>query len=295
MASSSLVGGLRTFRKWMFDVQAFEGSFQGGIVSDMEPWQTPVGGSVQLRDFLTDNTGKLRKRGGTIYQSGGVTPTGSTGGPIFVAVMCPEFDGFDPRILAIASNGAAGRTLYDLTNPAVAGPELAIGVQPYENPTIVESNGMVYVIVCDGQNHGPIKKITRPGAVGTPVVVGTLTSSGLKVDGTPTDPIPNAMYSTAMGRVLILANDGAAHQNRVWYGPTSNNIEGAWDTGQLGSWTDLDAAVTGLTAHAGVHLIWTRRKLYRALGDTPPGVLPDRERQRGRQHAVSAGRERRLY
>ena len=64
MASSSLVGGLRTFRKWMFDVQAFEGSFQGGIVSDMEPWQTPVGGSVQLRDFLTDNTGKLRKRGG---------------------------------------------------------------------------------------------------------------------------------------------------------------------------------------------------------------------------------------
>ena len=268
---SGLVGGLRTFRKWMFDVQAFEGSFQGGIVSDMEPWQIPVGGSVQLQDFLTDNMGKLRKRGGTIYQSGGVTPTGSGGNPFFVAVTCPEFNGFDARILGIATNDASGRTLFDLTDPATAGPEIAIGVQPYENPTMIESNGQMYVICTDGQNHGPPKKITRPGGFGTAVTTGNLGMTGV-------DAPPHGTVSTASLGLLVLANDGAGHQNRIWWSPGANNIELSWanaDKSDFASHIDVSDPVIAMTSYGGVLLVWTRRDMYRVLGDIPPGLEVD--------------------
>ena len=268
-AAKGFTPTFRSFRRWMMDTQGFETGFQLGMIRDEERYRIPPGGSYLLQDFLVDNPGKMRKRGGTIYQSSGVTPTGSTGGPIFVAVMCPEFNSFDPRILGIASNGAAGRTLYDLTG-GTAGPEIAIGVQPYENPTIMESNGQTYVIVTDGQNHGVPKKITRPGAFGTTVTVGSLTSSGTKPDGTAADAVPHGTVSSSIGPYLILANDGASHQNRIWYGPGGNNIEGAWDT--INMWEDLSDPVIAMANHGGVQLVWTRRELWRVLGDTPPGV-----------------------
>ena len=280
----AIVGGLRTFRKWMFDVQGFEGGFQLGVISDIDSSRIPLGGSVQLQDFLTDANGKIRKRGGCAYQSSGVTPTGSGANPFFVGVTCPEFNGFDARILGIATNDAAGRTLFDLTDPVTAGPEIALGVQPYENPTVMESNGQIYVICTDGQNHGPVKKITRPGAVGTAVAVGILTASGTKLDGSPTDPIPHGTVSTSLGPYLILANDGAAHQNRVWYGPGGNNIAGnatatsdtpaGWlnqDGSDFLSFWDFSDPIIALQQFQGVTLVWTRRDLYRMMGDRPPG------------------------
>ena len=249
------------------DTQGFESGFQLGMVRDEERYRIPLGGSYLLQDYFVDNPGKMRKRGGTIYQSSGVTPPGSSGGPIFVAVMCPEFDNYDPRILGIASNGAAGRYLYDLTG-GTAGTALNIGVQPYENPPQIETNGQKVVIVTDGQNGGVPKKVYR-----------STTTVGSAIATAPLGPNPPyGRVSAVNGQYLILANGidpsdaGALHANRIWWSQPGGNIEAPWiTTGPHASWNDVPEPPIAMIMFGGVLLVWSRRTMARILGDIPPG------------------------
>src|SRR5215831_7657701 len=104
MPSSSALGGisLRTFRRWLLDQTGFETGFQLGMVTDVERWRIPEGGSYYILDFMIDQPGELRRRGAVQPQSGSVIPPGIPSGSraVWTAVFCPNFPS-NPRVLGI--------------------------------------------------------------------------------------------------------------------------------------------------------------------------------------------------
>lgn len=248
-------GGVRYFRKWLFDDNVVDDNFSLGMIRDVERWAIPPGGAYLLKDFLVDQPGKIYKRGGTSYQNSAVSPT-SASGPIWVAVMTPDFTG-DPRVVGIASNGSSGRYLYDLTT-GVTPSALNIAVQPYENPSLyVGGSAGARMVVTDGQNAGAPKYIKL--ATGS-LAIGTL-------GGSP----PHGTVSCTHPPFFVLANDNSSHPNRIWFSPRTD-LEDTWQkTGINASYVDIAEPVTAMASYGGALLVWTRKQLIRILGDAPPG------------------------
>ena len=144
-------GGVRYFRKWLFDTSAVEDNLTKGVIRDVSRRDIPDGGTFELLDFMVDLPGRIYKRGGNVYHSQPLTPLSPNAGEsMVVAVMAADFES-DPRLMAIVSNGAAGRTLFDVTD-VVAHQVGEIQVQPHENPSYYVDETGAYVVVCDSQN-----------------------------------------------------------------------------------------------------------------------------------------------
>jgi hypothetical protein len=171
--------------------------------------------------------------------------------------MAPDFEG-DPRILTIVSNGAAGRTLFDVTDvvPHMVG---EIQVEPFENPSYFVDETGAYVVVCDSQNGMRVPEEIFLNSGG--VVV------SIPMDDTIT---PTARVSAAHIPYFVLANT-PDHPNRIWFSGKGSLNTGWVMTGTDAHWLDLDDEIVAMQAFGGTLLVWTRRKLYRILGDTAPG------------------------
>lgn len=250
-------GGIRYFRKWLFDTQSVEDDLSKGIIRDVARRDIPDGGTCELIDFMVDQPGHIYKRGGTTYHSDEMTPESSLPGQsMTVAVMTPDFEG-DPRVLAIVSNGAAGRTLFDATD-VVSHSVGEIQVQPYENPPYFVDETGAYVIVCDSQNGVRVpEEIYLSG--------GTVVSQPMDYTITPT-----ARVSASHIPYFVLANT-PDHPNRMWFSGKGSLNTGWVMTGTDAHWLDIDDEIVAMQAFGGTLLVWTRHKLYRLLGDTAPG------------------------
>jgi hypothetical protein len=250
-------GGVRYFRKWLFDTQTVEDDLSAGIVRDVARRDIPQGGACELLDFMVDQPGHIYKRGGTTYQSDEMTPIGAGAGEcVTVAVMTPDFEG-DPRLLAIVSNGGAGRTLFDATD-VVSHQVGEIQVMPYENPSYFVDETGAYVVVCDSQNGQRVPEMIYLSS-------GTVTSQPMDDTITPT-----ARVSAAHIPYFVLAN-APDHPNRMWFSGRGSLTTGWQMTGVGEHWLDIDDEIVAMQAFAGSLLVWTRHKLYRILGDVAPG------------------------
>jgi hypothetical protein len=155
-------------------------------------------------------------------------------------------------VLAIGTDGASTRTLFDITT-GTAATGISIGaMQPYENPPLHKDK----LILTDGIGAVAPKKAYLSG--------GTVTVAAL--GGSP----PTAKVSCVYASHLVLANSNA-NPNRIWFSPIPN-IEGNTTTiasavaGSGGSFTltgiytdwfavGSTVTVTGSTSNNGTYTV----------------------------------------
>ncbi len=141
-------GGIRYFRKFLFDQSLTELDWSKGIVRDTPRHSIPPGGSYDLLDFLVDNSGMIYKRGGTSYQSDALTDQND-----IIGIAAPEYPG-DPRVVAFASDGS-NTTVFDITTDSPATGVDANSALLLENPPLYVDR----LIVCDGLGVANVQKV----------------------------------------------------------------------------------------------------------------------------------------
>jgi len=239
-------GGVRYFRKWLFDQTAVENDWSLGMVRDLPRNAIPNGGAYDLKDFFVEKPGMVYKRGGTSFLN---TALGTY--VDVIAVGAPEFAS-SPRVWAVASDGSSGSYLYDVTTGT---PGSAINVnsaQPIENPSFyIDRQILTSNQPSTGPYYGP-QKIYLSGGVLTVGLLG----------GSP----PPAKYSCVHAGRLVLGNS-FAYPGRIWFSP-DGDIEQPWDTAN--SWKDVGHLIMGLASIQGVLLVFSRGRCQRIIGDIPP-------------------------
>jgi hypothetical protein len=239
-------GGVRYFRRFLFDQTAVESDWAVGMVRDMPRNAIPTGGAYTLTDFFVDKPGMIYKRGGTSYQSSAISGLADV-----VGVAAAEFPG-DPRVIAEVSDGSSTRWLYDVTSGTpTAGANVGL-VQTYENmPFYIDR-----LIVTSGEPAAgpylPPKKVFLSGGVMTVADLG----------GAP----PRGKVSCVHAGYLVIGNL-TTYPGRVFFSP-DGDIENTWDTAN--SWKETGSPITGLGSIQGVLLVFSRGRCQRILGDIPP-------------------------
>jgi hypothetical protein len=252
------VGGQVAGRAWLFrhgiPLPVEEAHFALGMVRDLPRTMIPPGGAYDIQDYMTDQPGRLYKRGGTQFACSAL------GGSevLIVGIACCEFPR-DPRIVAIATDGAAARGLYDITTGTPAARLDLGGRQPIENPPFVlqdQTGTKAMLIITDGYTHPtPVPmRATLSAGIGSAISVGQLAGGAA----------PGARYSCMLGDSLVLANNDD-HPNRLWFSAHGNPDN--WNAGGTigGSWVDTADAITGLATVAGVLIVFHRQGAERLI------------------------------
>lgn len=215
-----------------------EAEWSRGMIQDMPRSSIPVGGVFDATDFLLDQPGLARKRGGTSYQ-GSAMGANTAASPM---VAAPEFP-TGTKVISLAADGH----VYDVTTGATdAG---ALGISTVDTPKLYVDK--LIVPASDGTTSP--KKITAPG--------GTVTIASL--GGSP----PAGKYVTIYASRPVIGNS-AANPNRAIFGPVPN-IESTWD---VNSYIDFDHSLTGLGAVQGVMLGFSGGFTERVIGGVPPDI-----------------------
>lgn len=252
-------------RRQYFDHGLIEAGFSRGFVRDVPRHAIPPDGSYTVHDYLVDVPGKLRKRGGTSYQSAALS-----GENDIIGMAAPEFPG-DPRVVAFASD-TFNTTAYDITTDTPGSGQDCNSALIIENPPLYVDR----LIVCDGNLAHTVQKVYLDTGV---VVVDDL-------GGTP----PIAKYSTVHAGRLVLANgivSSTSYPQRVWFSDPLD-AEQTWDTDN--SYIDVSEEITGLASIQGVLIVFSRGGNQRILGDIPPGYnVPDNEVNMSLQPASHCG------
>jgi hypothetical protein len=240
-------GGIRFFRRWLFDQTAIESDWSLGMVRDLPRNAIPTGGAYTLTDFFIERPGMLYKRGGSSYLSSAIAGLANT-----VGIATPEFPG-DPRVISEVSDGGATRWLYDVTSGTPTAGASIGNRQTYENMSAFYIDRLV---VTSGEPESgpylaPLKVYLSAGVMTT-----------APLGGSP----PLAKISCVHAGRLVLANTHD-YPDRIWFSPDID-IENTWDTAN--SWIDTGAPITGLASIQGVLLVFSRGRCQRILGDIPP-------------------------
>lgn len=232
-------GLIRVLRYFSWQPQ-IEADFSRGIVRDVPRSSIPAGGLYDAVDFLADQPGLLRKRGGTSYQSGtlGATTTGVN----FVASA--EF----PAGLKVMGLGADGN-LYDCTSGSSSSVG-AFGITTLDTPKLYVDR----LIVTSQDGTTAPKKVTNPA--------GTLTVASW--GGTPP---AGKLACVHLSRVVLGAS--AANPNRIWFSPVPDP-EGTWDTSN--AYIDTNHSLSAIAPVQGVLVCFSSGAIERVIGDTPPGT-----------------------
>ena len=243
MPASSLYqlpqGMVRLLRYFSWQPQV-EGDFSRGIVKDLPRSSIPAGGVFDAVDYLLDQPGVARKRGGTSYQGGtlGATTTGVN----FVAA--PEY----PTGTKIMGLGADGH-LYDETG---AGSDIgAFGITTLDTPKLYVDK----LVVPSADGTTAPKKVTCPVAT---LTIGNLGGS----------PPAGKLACTHISRI-VLANS-AANPNRAWFSPVPN-VESTWDTAN--AYVDFNHSLSAVASIQGVMLGFSAGATERLVGNVPPGTV----------------------
>lgn len=248
-------GGVRYFRRYLFDQTAVESDWSLGMVRDINRNVIPTGGSYTLMDFFVDRPGSLYKRGGTTWLCPSIP-----GMDDVIGMAACEFRG-DPRVLAFASHsGGAATEVWDVTTGTATGGVDVNAAQPVENLSYWGSGDTDRLILTSAQPaagpyYGPQKVYLSGGTV----TVGLL-------GGSP----PPAKYSCVHAGYLVLGNT-FDNPDRLFFSPDGGpDAEvGNWDT--VNSWRDTGSPITGLASIQGVLLVFSRGRCQRILGSIPPG------------------------
>lgn len=229
------------YLKYYLPQNLAEADFSRGIVRDMPRSSIPAGGVYDSADYLLDQPGLARKRGGTSYQSTALGAT--TTGVNFVSAA--EF-GAGLKIVGLGADGH----LYDATGGAVVDVG-AFGITTVDNPKLYPS-GQLLVPASDGTSV-PKKIINTAGTV-----------SFANLGGSP----PAGKYVCIHAGRPVLGNS-VANPNRLQWGPAPN-IEATWDV--AASYTDVNHAITGLASIQGVMLSFSSGATERVTGSIPPNI-----------------------
>lgn len=247
MASGLPQGGVRYFRKWLFDQPMFDADFSKGIVRDVARWEIPPGGLYRAEDVVITGPGSVQGRGGSVTATSLISVAASTN-PTTVGILCPNFS-TGQKVVALSSDGASTTYANDITT-GTPGSAINLGTHaPSENPPFGEN----MAIITDQTGVSIPKTLKAPG--------GVLTGANLGGTG-----VPIAKVSCVWNAFLLLANN-PTNPNRIWFSAPSN-FEGTWDT--TNSWVDVDRPIMALATLSGNLLIFTRNTLSRVLGGTPP-------------------------
>jgi hypothetical protein len=219
---------------WIPEVLA---DFSKGMVRDTARIAIPDGSVYDSADYLLDQPGVARKRGGTSYA--GPALTGSTFVPVVKHV--PFLTGSPgtaaPQLLAIGDN----THLYKIT----AGAATDIGVAAQANIwiPIALSPGSVYAICVEwgatSQKYDGATISTLAGGLGLTSVV------------------------SYKSRLVGIVN---TQTNRLLFSPTPD-VNAAWD---VNSYIDCDNTLVGLAALNNVLLLFSPQATERIIGATPP-------------------------
>lgn len=232
-------GLIRLLRYFSWQPQV-EADYSRGIIRDLPRSSIPAGGVYDAVDYLADQPGKLRKRGGTSYQSStlGATTTGVN----FVAA--PEY----PTGVKVMGLGADGH-LYDATSGSTSDIG-AFGITTLDIPKLYVDR----LVVTSQDGTTAPKKVTVSG--------GNLTIANL--GGAPP---PGRLVCTHISRI-VLANTNA-NPNRAIFSPVPN-VESTWDTSN--AYVDFNHSLSAVASIQGVMLGFSAGATERLIGNTPPGT-----------------------
>lgn len=212
------------------------------MVRDAPRDSIPESSVYDSRDFLLDQPGLARKRGGTSYAGPALTAASYTH-----TVQHTADSGNVQRLVGIGDNGH----LYTVTSGTTSDVStLGSTYLPLQKMTFIQDK----LIICG--NDGATDPKYYDG------------SSVAIVDATA----PQAKYSEAFKGRLVLANTGNGgspgnNPNRMWFSPATD-ITDPWDAD---AWIDADYAITGLCANASMLLIFSRGHTEKIVGSIPPG------------------------
>jgi hypothetical protein len=227
-----------------------EADFRRGLVTDTSPVAIPAGGIVDVRDYLFDRPGRVRKRGGTVYANSAMGTSNSVTHVAFV-----PFASVQKLVAITATLGGGGVPSSFFVFDAGGGGAVIVGASGpnnVPNPPVFY-NDTLYVI------GGSVSAPGRPQIVRC--VAGALTLAD--------SVAPASLVGCTHSGYLVLANDAASHQNRLWFSPIPDP-ETAWDTAN--AYIDTNGPITGLASVQGVLIVFHAGSSERILGAIPPGT-----------------------
>lgn len=246
MSSSLPQGGVRYFRKYLFDSPILEADFSRGIIRDVPRWMIPAGGVYRAEDVVITSPGVVQGRGGSVTATS-LIPVAASTNPTTVGVLCPNYT-TGQKVIALSSDGASTTYANDVST-GTPGSAINLGTHaPSENPPFGED----MAIITDQTGVAIPKTLKASGGV----------LAGADLGGTP----PIAKVSCVWNAFLVLANN-PTNPNRMWFSAPSN-FEGTWDT--TNSWVDVDRPIMGLATVSGNLIVFTRNTVSRVLGSEPP-------------------------
>jgi len=212
-----------------------QANFSKGMIRDVARVAIPEGAVYNSADFLLDQPGVARKRGGTSYAGPALT-----GASFVVALLHVPFSA-GSQLLAVGSNSHLFKVTSGTTTDIGA---LNAASVSYEKWTI--SPGAKYAINTDGSTQAQ------------------------KYDGSTITQLANAgltMGHSATYKSRIVGSGRSGFENRLFFSGTPD-VNSSWDLSN--SFIDADNQVSGLAALNNALLIFSGNGLERIIGATPP-------------------------
>jgi hypothetical protein len=204
-----------------------------GMVRDAPLTALPDGSCYDAIDFLLDQPGIARKRGGTVYAG----PAMSGASYAKLVAYCPEFSspliaiGSDNHLYTVSAGATTDRGALGITANALA----------YR----VGGGKQLLVIVGNG---------------GVPK-----TWNGTTLGSLGGSPPASCLQAEVYKSRLILANNASTPQ-RMFFSPTPD-IESTWDV--TNNWVDADYPITGLATLQNAVIIFMKERVARMTGSNP--------------------------
>jgi hypothetical protein len=214
---------------WIPEVLA---DFSKGMVRDTTRVAIPAGGVYDSADYLLDQPGLARKRGGTAYYGPALT-----GASYLVALAQVPFAA-GTQLLAVGDNGH----LYNVNSGTDIGAFYTAG----RREQLAVSPGGIYLISPYGSAGQALK------------YDGTAIST---LDGTPLADIHMTSYKAR------LVGSSSVQLNKIEFS-TTPDVNATWDT--TNSWINTDNQVSGFAALNNALLIFSAGAMERIIGSTPP-------------------------
>jgi len=234
VASPTIASGRRGYLRYQYGdhywIPEILADFSKGMVRDTARIAIPNGSVYDAADYLLDQPGLARKRGGTSYYGAALSGASS----VFSIVEMPG-----PQLLAV---GSAGH-LWSITGGgATTTDKGALGSASYLKQAL--SPGGIYTILPQGATNAQ------------------------KYDGTAISTLAAgmALSHTAAYKARLVAA-ASSPLNRLYFSPVPD-VNATWDTAN--SWIDCDNQISGLAALNNALLVFSAGATERIIGSTPP-------------------------
>jgi hypothetical protein len=204
-----------------------------GMVRDAPLTALPDGSCYDSIDYLLDQPGIARKRGGTVYAGPAL------GGASYCKLIayCPEFAS---PLVAIGNNSH----LYTVSAGSTTD-RGALGMAP---------TSLAYRV-------GGGKSLLIITGLGAPKTWNGTTLASLG-GSPPNNCLQSEVYKS---RLILAANSGGTPQ-RMFFSPTPD-IEATWDL--TNNWVDADYPITGLATLQNAVIIFMKERIARMTGSNP--------------------------